>query len=85
MNCQSTPAVIPLSRSPLESVIGTVRDLLLVRAGALFAHVRESLRRPGRDDEVIADMNAHMLRDLGIDGSQVSRARERRDLQFPRL
>ena len=85
MNCQSTPAGISLSRSPLESIVNFVRELLQIRGGALFAHVRESLRRPGRDDEVLADMNAHMLRDLGIDGSQVSRARERRDLEFLRL
>jgi hypothetical protein len=51
-----------------------------------FAHVRETFaRRTARDHDNLADMNAHMLRDLGMEGSQVLRAPERRDLLFPRL
>jgi hypothetical protein len=86
MNCESTSAGIPLSRSPLESVVSAVRDTLRPRASVLFAQVRDTFaRRTARDHDDIADMNAHMLRDVGMEGSQLSRIPERRDVQFPRL
>ena len=86
MNWPSTPAGVSPPRSPLEAGAGAVRKLLRTRANVLLVHVHQAFaRRRERGRDGLAEMNAHMLRDLGIEGAQVSRAPERRDLQFPRL
>jgi uncharacterized protein YjiS (DUF1127 family) len=85
MNWQSIPAGIPLSRAPLETVFRPLRDALRARANVLLARVRHLAPRPKRGRDDLAAMNAYLLRDLGLEGAQVLRAPEPRDLQLPRL
>lgn len=54
------------------------------RAGALLAHVRETIGRGDSDDD-LAGMNRYMRRDIGAEGSIGPHSSAHRDLLYPRL
>jgi hypothetical protein len=73
----------PLARPLARNLAAAMR----AAAGLLLAHVRETITATGvtSDRDELAGMNAHMLRDIGADGSIGPFSSANRDLQYPRL
>ena len=73
---------IPLSRSLSERVVSGIGKALRA-AGTLRVHWRDSRarRREARAVDAIADMNAHMLRDIGAHDRMIAHAAARSDAE----
>src|SRR5438093_938928 len=80
MNSQPLQPSILLSRSLTERVVSGVGKALRA-AGILRVHWRDSRarRREARAVDAIADMNAHMLRDIGAHDRLIAHAAARSD------
>ena len=85
MNSQPLQPSILLSRSLTERVVSGVGKALRA-AGILRVHWRDSRarRREARAVDAIADMNAHMLRDIGAHDRLIAHAAARSDADHRR-
>jgi hypothetical protein len=85
MNSQPLQPTLLLSRSLTERIVSGVGKALRA-AGILRVHWRDSRtrRREARAVDAIADMNAHMLRDIGAHDHLIAHAAARSDADHRR-